>query len=100
MHTSYILIYVLGVIIAMDETGKQLTSNDFSSFVFKSFEGGGASISFIIGGAEGLPAMIQSTYPLISLSLMTWTHQMARLLLIEQIYRASEIKKGSKYHKE
>lgn len=84
----------------MDETGKQLTSNDFSSYVFKSFEDGGASISFIIGGAEGLPTIIRSNYPLISLSLMTWTHQMARLLLIEQVYRAVEIKKGSKYHKE
>jgi len=91
---------MIGYIIAMDETGKQLTSNDFSSYVFKSFEDGGASVSFVIGGADGLPRAIQSSYPLISLSMMTWTHQMARLLLIEQVYRAVEIRKGSKYHKE
>jgi 23S rRNA (pseudouridine1915-N3)-methyltransferase len=63
-------------------------------------EKGGANVTFIIGAYDGLPEEIRSKYPLISLSQMTWTHSMARLLLIEQVYRASEIRKGSGYHKE
>jgi 23S rRNA (pseudouridine1915-N3)-methyltransferase len=68
--------------------------------VYKSFEDGGSHVSFIIGGFAGLPDGIRSAYPLLTLSKMTWTHQMARLLLLEQIYRASEIFKGSAYHKD
>lgn len=63
-------------------------------------EEGGAQLSFIVGGFDGLPDKIKIKYPLISLSNLTWTHQMARLLLIEQIYRATEIRKNSKYHKD
>lgn len=89
-----------GTIFAMDENGKQLTSPNFSSVLFKGFEDGGSVVSFIIGGFDGLPDEIKSSYKLISLSKLTWTHQMARLLLLEQIYRAAEIRKGSAYHKE
>ena len=89
-----------GIILAMDEHGKQYTSIDFSKVVYKSFEEGGAHVNFIIGGFAGLPPEIKKSHQLISLSKMTWTHQMARLLLLEQIYRATEIHKGSGYHKE
>ena len=89
-----------GIVLAMDETGKQMTSRDFSKLLYTSFEEGGAHVCFVIGGAEGLPDQIKSQHTLISLSKMTWTHQMARLLLVEQIYRASEIHKGSSYHKD
>lgn len=89
-----------GVVLAMDEKGKQFTSVEFSSLLYRSFQEGGASVAFVVGGFDGLPEEIRASYPLISLSRMTWTHQMARLLLIEQIYRASEIHKGSGYHKE
>jgi len=89
-----------GIVIALDEHGKQLTSIDFSKYLYKSYEEGGASVHFIIGGFAGLPTEIKNKCPLISLSKLTWTHQMARLLLVEQIYRATEIHKGSGYHKE
>lgn len=89
-----------GVVIALDESGKEHSSVDFSSFLYKSFEKGGARVSFLIGGFAGLPSEIRSKYPLVSLSRMTWTHQMARLLLTEQLYRAAEIRKGTSYHKE
>ena len=88
-----------GRIIALDENGENHTSTTFTSFLYESFEAGGANVCFVIGGYSGLPLEIKEQYPLISLSKMTWTHQMARLLLIEQIYRASEIRKGSSYHK-
>jgi 23S rRNA (pseudouridine1915-N3)-methyltransferase len=63
---------------------------------------GGSRLSFIIGGAEGLPSELKSNRhcsTMISLSALTFTHQFARILLAEQIYRASEIRKGSAYHK-
>lgn len=84
----------------MDENGFEYTSREFSKIVFDSFEESGAHITFVIGGFSGLPKSLKSKHKLISLSKMTWTHQMARLLLVEQLYRANEIHKGSKYHKD
>ena len=89
-----------GTIIALDENGKTFNSKDFSDYYYKSLEQGGATVTFVIGAFDGLPKDILDKYPTISLSKMTWTHQMARLLLTEQIYRAVEIRKGSGYHKE
>jgi 23S rRNA (pseudouridine1915-N3)-methyltransferase len=88
------------ITLALDENGKQMTSKEFSKLIFKSLEGGGSQLNLIIGGFAGLPNEIKKSYKLISLSNLTLTHQMARLFLIEQIYRASEIRKGSNYHKE
>ena len=89
-----------GVVIALDENGQQYTSREFSKEVYKGLEDGGSHLSFCIGGFDGLPIEIKKTARLISLSKMTWTHQMARLLLLEQIYRAVEIRKGTAYHKD
>jgi len=71
---------------------------------------GGSRLSFVIGGAEGLPMELKqqsgggssgsSSSGLLSLSKMTFTHQFARVVLAEQVYRAMEIRKGSSYHKE
>jgi 23S rRNA (pseudouridine1915-N3)-methyltransferase len=63
---------------------------------------GGSRLAFVIGGAEGLPASIKGSrqYEFWSLSKLTFTHQWARVLLTEQLYRATEIRKGSGYHKE
>lgn len=89
-----------GCIIALDERGKQHTSVEFTELFYSSVEKGGSHVSFIIGGFAGLPDEIRNHYQLISLSKLTWTHTMARLLLTEQIYRATEIRKGSGYHKD
>lgn len=64
---------------------------------------GGSRLAFVIGGAEGLPPSIKAArqrYEFWSLSRLTFTHQWARVLLTEQLYRATEIRKGSGYHKE
>lgn len=89
-------------IICLDEKGTEYTSRDFSKMLYQSFQDSGVRVGFVIGGFSGLPPILRERFndKLISLSKMTWTHQMARLLLIEQIYRASEIAKGSKYHKD
>jgi 23S rRNA (pseudouridine1915-N3)-methyltransferase len=89
-----------GSVVLLDEKGALLSSREFATFFYETIEKGGATISLVVGGFDGLPGqLVRQNYPLISLSKMTWTHQIARLLLIEQIYRASEIRKGSGYHK-
>ena len=70
----------------------------FSSFLLKEIEKGGSRLTFLIGGPDGLTPKLK-TFPLVSLSKMTLTHQIARLVLIEQIYRAFEIDRGSPYHR-
>ena len=89
-----------GYTVCLDENGKVMSSRDFEKFFYKGYELGGAQVNFVIGGFAGLPPALKQTYPLLSLSKMTWTHQMARLLLIEQLYRAAEIHKGTGYHKD
>lgn len=85
-------------VICLDAAGQQMTSEQFAGFIGKKFEDNGSRLTLVIGGAEGLPSKLKQ-YPLISLSLMTMTHQIVRLVLMEQLYRAFEILKGSKYHK-
>lgn len=87
------------LLICLDEKGSLMTSEQFAVFFQKNLEQGGARLAIAIGGAEGLPIQLKSPYQQISLSPMTFTHQLVRLVLIEQIYRAVEINKGSKYHK-
>jgi len=86
-------------VIALDPLGRQFTSEEFSVFLENCWEENGARITFVIGGPEGLPPGLKQKACLISLSSLTFTHQITRLILIEQIYRAVEIQKGSQYHK-
>ena len=91
--------------IGLDLQGAALDSSKFQQLVFGKLEEGGSRLGFVIGGAEGLPPELRPggskkvISDHVSLSKMTFTHQMARLLLSEQIYRAAEIKRGSGYHK-
>ena len=87
-------------LICLDPHGRQFTSEEFSSFLAQAWEKGGSRLTFVIGGAEGLPLELkQAGSTLISLSPLTFTHQLTRLILIEQVYRALEIQKGTPYHK-
>ncbi len=89
-------------IVLMDPIGKMRSSEQFSDDLFSWMEEGGSRVVFVIGGAPGLPPELKDSVSngmLISLSPMTFTHQFARTILMEQIYRASEIRKGSGYHK-
>ncbi|MEI8124785.1 MAG: 23S rRNA (pseudouridine(1915)-N(3))-methyltransferase RlmH [Parachlamydiaceae bacterium] len=87
------------VVLCLDATGKTLDSEGLSNYLLRQLELGGARLVLVIGGAEGLPPILKNSYPLLSLSALTFTHQVIRLILVEQIYRAFEIAKGSKYHK-
>jgi len=82
-------------LIVLDEKGKNFSSLEFADFLQKS----GKNIDFIIGGVYGLGENIKRKADLIlSFSSFTFTHQMIRLLLTEQIYRAITIIDGKKYH--
>ena len=82
-------------IFILDEKGVEFSSLDFSNFMNK-IEG---EIVFIIGGAYGLEDRIKKDINLISLSKMTFIHEMARLFLLEQIYRGFMIINNRNYHK-
>lgn len=85
--------------IALDEGGQNLTSKDFSGLVSKSIEIH-QHIGFLIGIDTGIPKAIKDKcqYKL-ALGAMTWPHLLARVLLIEQIYRAQQIMDNHPYHK-
>jgi len=89
-----------GNIIALDRQGAALSSEGLAELLQKKMNEGGGEITFIIGGALGLnEAVLNSAGQILSLSRMTFTHEMSRLILLEQLYRAFSILKGSKYHK-
>ncbi len=80
--------------------GKQRTSEELSAEIDSLAVEGVSNIVFIIGGSFGLSDEVKkhSTYRL-SMSKMTFPHQIARIMLLEQIYRAMQISLGTKYHK-
>ena len=85
-----------GFVFALSEKGRPYTSEQFSSRLYAL----GPQVYFIIGGPFGLaPAVQQSADELLALSSMTFTHEMAQVLLLEQIYRAISIHHKRKYHK-
>ncbi len=86
-------------LICLDPAGRLLSSEQFATLIEQSWDKGGSRLAIVIGGAEGLPLELKQNAQLISLSPLTFTHQITRLVLIEQIYRATEIQKGSNYHK-
>ena len=80
--------------------GKQLDSRALSDYVDKTVMMGHNSITFIIGSSFGLHGDVKRLSDLkLSMSPMTFPHQLARVMLCEQIYRAFKIKEGSAYHK-
>jgi 23S rRNA (pseudouridine1915-N3)-methyltransferase len=89
-----------GPFIALSPEGKMYDSVSFSKYLMKSFEKQGLTLHFIIGAAEGLtPLLKEKASSLISLSIMTLTHEMAKLFFVEQVYRAFEIHFNRGYHK-
>ena len=87
-------------IVALDSRANQMTSKELADFFLTKMANGLKCITFIIGGTLGLSENVfHWVDQKLSLSKMTLTHEMSRLLLLEQIYRAFTIIKGEKYHK-
>ena len=86
--------------IVLDKSGDTFTSEKFARFFEQQFTGGFKNITFIIGGPHGLSTkIIRSAHKKISFSQMTFAHDLALIILLEQIYRAQTILRGEKYHK-
>ena len=80
--------------------GKQLTSEEFSQTLDRAAVDGKSSIVLLIGGSYGLWEELKKKGDLrLSMSRMTFPHQLARVMVLEQIYRAYQINAGSRYHK-
>ncbi|MEO8068066.1 MAG: 23S rRNA (pseudouridine(1915)-N(3))-methyltransferase RlmH [Flavobacteriales bacterium] len=87
------------VFVALDERGKLLTSPAFAAQLGKWRDSGRHHVAFVIGGAYGLSDAVRERADLVlSLSPMTFPHQLVRVLFTEQLYRAWAILKGSPYH--
>lgn len=86
-------------LVALDENGKQLSSEGLAGFIEKTANRSVKQIVFVIGGAFGLDEMVlQKAGFKWSLSELTFPHQLVRLILAEQVYRACTILKNEKYH--
>ncbi len=87
------------VIVLLDERGKEMTSREFANYLDKKMVTVAKNLIFIIGGPYGFSkAMYDRANEKLSLSKMTFSHEMIRLFFIEQIYRAMTILKGEPYH--
>ena len=88
------------LLIALDASGRTLDSPAFAGRLRKWMEESGGRIGFAIGGADGLdPRFIDDASFVLSLGTMTWPHMLARIMLIEQLYRAQSILTNHPYHR-
>ena len=86
-------------LVALDEHGKQMDSEGLAAFIRQRADGGTRNLVFLIGGAFGLDeAVLQKARLRWSLSQLTFPHQLVRLVLAEQVYRACTIGRNEKYH--
>lgn len=86
-------------LVLLDEGGRQFTSRQFAQFFTKTALSGARRLVFVIGGPYGFsPDVYARATHKVSLSPMTFSHQMVRLIFLEQLYRAQTIIKGEPYH--
>ena len=89
-----------GIIVALDSSGKLLSSPEIANFIKLKTNNGISEISFVIGGSNGLSQNLKSRADLVlSFGKITFPHQLFRVVLLEQIYRAFTILEGLPYHK-
>ena len=87
------------VLVLLDEKGKEFTSREFSAYLEQKLQTVNKRLVFLIGGPYGFSQRVyDAAQGKISLSKMTFSHQMVRLFLVEQIYRSFTIIKGEPYH--
>src|SRR5690606_37983838 len=89
------------VLVALDESGRSLTSRAFAARIAAWQRQGRSELVFLIGGPEGLdPALLDRADLVLALGRMTWPHRFVRVLLAEQLYRAATIQAGHPYHRD
>lgn len=90
-----------GAVVALDERGKSISSQAFAELMARWRDEGRPAVSFVIGGADGLePGFVRGATLSLSFSPLTWPHQLVRIMLAEQLYRATTILSGHPYHRE
>jgi len=90
-----------GIVVALDERGTTLGSEAFARRLARWRDDGRAGVSFVIGGADGLdPDFVAGAGLALSFSPLTWPHQLVRIMLAEQLYRATTILAGHPYHRD
>ena len=88
-------------LVALDERGDAWSSRQFAARLQAWRDGGAAALAFAIGGAEGLDAAVTARADaVLSLGAMTWPHFLARVMLLEQLYRGQQILVGHPYHRD
>ena len=88
------------LIVALDEHGKTQSSEAFASQLARWRDDGRPAVSFVIGGADGHdPGLVAGADVTLSFSPLTWPHQLVRIMLAEQLYRATTILSGHPYHR-
>lgn len=88
------------MIVALDEGGRSPTSETFAADLGRRRDDGAAGVAFVIGGADGLADdFLKRAEMRIAFGAMTWPHQIVRVLLAEQLYRAATILAGHPYHR-
>ena len=88
------------VIVALDERGALISSPEFAALLAKWRDGGRQDVAFVIGGADGIaPALRDRSEFSISFGKMVWPHMLVRVMLAEQLYRATTILGGGPYHR-
>ena len=86
-------------VVALDERGKEYTSVELARRV-EAWQGQGRDVALLVGGSDGLsPEVLARAQEKLSLSRFTLAHRLARLVLVEQLYRAMTILRGEPYHK-
>ena len=87
-------------VIACDERGAQMTSHEFAAWMREAREGDRRDVAFLLGGAFGLSDVVRArARSTLGFSRWTLSHELARLVLAEQLYRAGTIWRGEPYHK-
>jgi 23S rRNA (pseudouridine1915-N3)-methyltransferase len=88
-------------LVLLDERGDSISSAAFAEHLGQWRDGGQAAVAFVIGGADGLAENLRSkAKTVLSFGSATWPHQMVRIMLLEQLYRAVTILSGHPYHRE
>jgi 23S rRNA (pseudouridine1915-N3)-methyltransferase len=87
-------------IVALDRTGADLASEAFAARLRNWRDGGVGEVAFLIGGPDGLdPALLRDADLVLSFGAATWPHLLARVLLVERLFRAQQILAGHPYHR-
>jgi 23S rRNA (pseudouridine1915-N3)-methyltransferase len=87
-------------VVALDERGRNLSSTEFASRLERWRDEGVRDIAFLVGGADGLAQSVRDRADFVlALGTLTWPHELVRVLVAEQIYRAWTIVQGHPYHR-